>query len=715
MTLRYLTLFFLSLSLNLCAAVTALAQETTKPPEQAPDKKEETTVVTVTAKKPAVVHKIDNTIYNTGDSPAAQSGTAADVLNTVPSVNVTPDGDVSLRGNGNVQVYINGKPSTMMQGDNRAATLQSMSGSDIASVEVITNPSAKYDANGGSIINIVLKSDRKPGANAALIANLGNDNRRNLSLSGNYNSGKVNFNGRIGFRDDMRQTIRSDDRTWRNLADGTSGRNVTATTYPARRQTLTAQTVIEYDLNETETLAFELSAKQRNSNNHTQEFRQDFDGDDQVIHDYVRRKAGPNSQDDAQVTASFDRHSGNGDQIKLRTSHALTISGNDRTLRNVYTVPVQADTIEHFLGKTVTRSDDLSGDYNHPFGETQELAAGFDWRTDNNRFDNLKGEIDPDIGTETVDTGLTYRFIVTQRIYAAYATWQGKVGKWQFQPGARLEGVLTRGHQITSAMETRSQFANLTPTLHLAYILSDDNRWKLSYARSLQRPDARDLNPFVTFYDPQNLNSGNPDLKPQSVSALEGGYEHSHGDNSWSATAYYRESQRTITDYSYFLSADVLLTTKRNAGNGRSGGMEYESSGAWGEKWKYSVSTNIFYAELQADDISGTLRHSSVSGTAQISLDYKPNARDSLHLDGNIQGDSITAQGTRSGISAVNLSWKRKLTPRLNLTLSASDIYNGGRVRTVNQTASVYDVNYGLNGGRVFFAGFSYRFGGAGD
>ncbi len=708
--MRHLPLFFLSL--NLCTVGPALAQETTKLPEKTPDKKDETTVVTVTAKKPAVVHKIDSTIYNTGDSPVAQSGTAADVLNTVPSVNVTPDGDVSLRGSGKVQVYINGKPSTMMQGENRAATLQSMSGSDIASVEVITNPSAKYDANGGSIINLVLKTDRKPGANATLIANLGNDDRRNLSLSGNYNSGKVNISGRIGVRDDASDVARNDNRLWQNPANSSAGRNTSRAAYLARRKSASAQAAIEYTLSATDSLNLELTAKHRDSNNHTQEFHQDFDGADQLFDDYVVRKTGPNQQDDINAQAGFTRQADNGDQIKLNARHSVTINRNDRTLRNVFTLPVQDDTIDRYLGKTVTQSDDISGDYNHTYGETQEIAAGFDLRNDNNRFDNIKNNIDPLTGIETPDPGLTNRFFITQHIYAAYVTWQGRIGKWQFQPGARLEGVLTRGNQITSAMQTRSHFENLAPTLHLAYILSDADRWKLSYSRSLERPDARDLNPFVTYYDPQNLNSGNPDLKPQTVSALEGGYEHSHGDNSWSATAYYRESQRTITDYSYFLSADVLLTTKRNAGNGRSGGMEYESSGAWGEKWKYSLSGNAYYAELEAADISGALHQSGLSGSAQFSLDYAPTKRDSLHLDGNVQGDSLTAQGHRTGTSTTNLSWKRKLTPHLNLTVSASDIYNGGNVRTITRTASVYDINNGRYGGRTFFVGLNYRLGG---
>jgi len=674
-----------------------------------------TTVVTVTGKKPDVVRKLDSTVYNTANSPAGQAGTASDVLNTVPSVTVSPDGDVSLRGNSNVQVYVNGKPSAMMQGDNRAATLQSMAGSDIASVEVITNPSAKYDSNGQPIINIVLAKDRKPGGNATLIANLGNDGRRNANLSGNYNSGKLNISGRLSIRDDMRLTRRREDRTWHNPADGTSQRNVSASAYPARRASVSGHAEVEYTLSDTDTLDLDLNAAHRSSDNHTLEFHQDFNAAGRLMRDYVRPKAGPNVQDDAQADVTFTRQNDDGSQLKLSGRHSLTINFNDRTVRNVFTLPVQADRIEHFLGKTATGDDHLSGDYSHPFGETTEFALGFDWRTEINRFDTLKGDVDPVTGAETVVATLTNRFFVTRRIAEGYVTWEWRTGKWQVQPGARLENVMTRAHQVTSATESRSSFANLTPTLHVAYVLNDDDRWTFSYTRSLERPDARDLNPFLAYADPQSVTSGNPDLKPQTVSALEGGFEHSHGDTTWSATAYVRQSRRTITDYTTVLPGDVLLTTKHNGGNGRSDGIEAETSGKWGEKWKYSLSGNVFHAELQADDLSGVLRHSAVSYTAQFALDYSPREGDSLHLDGNVNGASITAQGTRSGTSTLNLSWRHTLTPRLSLVASANDIANGGQVRTIIHTSTVDNVAYSLNGGRVFFVGLRYRTGGGKD
>ena len=153
-------------------------------------------------------------------------------------------------------------------------------------------------------------------------------------------------------------------------------------------------------------------------------------------------------------------------------------------------------------------------------------------------------------------------------------------------------------------------------------------------------------------------------------------------------------------------------TGSGQARNGRSGGVEFESSGAWGDKWKYSLSSNVYYAELEAADISGPLRQSGLSGSAQVSLDYKPTDKDSLHLDGNVQGDTLTAQGMQSGPSTVNLSWKRKLTPRLNLTVSASDIYTGGNIRTITRTASVYGINNSRFGGRVVFVGINSRMGG---
>ena len=186
---------------------TAAAQKAPQKDSQKAGKSDAPTTVTVVGQKPPVQNRIDRQVYDNTQNIDSTSGTASDALNKVPSVNVDADGNVSLRGNSNVTVLMDGKPSTMLQGDNRAATLQSMSSNDIDSIEVMTNPGAQFSAEGtGGIINLVMKKNRKPGTTGAVIANVGSQDRYNGALSIARNSGKLTLSGGLNVRHDNRES-----------------------------------------------------------------------------------------------------------------------------------------------------------------------------------------------------------------------------------------------------------------------------------------------------------------------------------------------------------------------------------------------------------------------------------------------------------------------------------------------------------------------------
>lgn len=204
------------------------SDEKAKPPDEA---------ILVQGRRPAVTRDGEGSTYDLRGNAQGQAGTAADVLNTVPSVNVSPDGSVTIRGNDNVQVYVNGRPSAAMLGENRASTLQAMSGGSIASVEVITNPSARFDANGGAILNIVLKKGQGKGLQASVAANAGDRGRKSLSADTAYAAGKISATLNASLRDNVRLTrVRDDRRIF--AADGSpAGRFVSDARYtPTHRR-----------------------------------------------------------------------------------------------------------------------------------------------------------------------------------------------------------------------------------------------------------------------------------------------------------------------------------------------------------------------------------------------------------------------------------------------------------------------------------------------
>ena len=665
----------------------------------------DTTTVTVKGKKTKVERKIDRTVYDKSDDPAAQAGTAADVLKTVPAVTVSANGDVALRGDKNVQVYVDGKPSAMMSGDSRALTLQTMAGSDIATVEVITNPGANFGGNGGGIINIVLKKNRKPGTHAIVQGNMGEVGRFNANLAGDSSHGKLSLHGRIGLRHDALIRHIFSDLTWRGSA-GAGGRSVQASRNFARRRSWSTAAGLDYTVDDQDTLSLSGSYAQRHSRNPLDEFHQDYDAAGTLVDNYDRRSVGPGGQTDSTLNATFDHRRDDLHDIKLQVQHSQTVTDRDKSYRNIFAFPLQADSRDRILTRAAKRLDEVSLDYLQPLGTTAQVSAGVDIQRQQDEIYNYNAVIDDD-GTETVIPGTTNRFILSGSVDAAYVTWQMTADKWTWLAGARLESQSQISKSPTSAYFAVRAYAGANPSLHLRYALDDSHDVKASFSQSLQRPDPRDLNPFVTYVDAQNISAGNPDLKPQRVRATELSYE----APSWSTTLYDRSSTRTVTDYAYFVAGDVLLTTKRNSGRGRSIGLDTVANGKIGDHFDYSGDVNLYYAELEAADLAEVLHRSGLSWSAQLDLDYN-RGPDVLSLDGQFQGDSLTSQGRRSGTSAVNLTWKHQLTSCLSLVVNAQDVFRGSRQTFVTRTATVHQVGLNDLGGRSSFIGVVYKLGG---
>ncbi len=666
--------------------------------------------VTVTAQTKPIRRTVEGRVYDERNNPQAQSGSAADVLKTVPSVTVTPDGDVRLRGDGNVQVYINGKPSAMMQGEGRGLTLQAMPGSAIASVEVITNPSAKYGANGSGIINIVLKKGVKAGATGNLAVNAGADRRGNASLTGNYGHDRFNVHGTLSVRDDLGPRRQSTQTQWRDLMTGTTTRSDQSVDVSPRRLSSLAVAGIDYELSAHDTLSLEATAKENHAANQIDELHRDYDADGDLSDAYDRRSTGPRRQTDTALTASFNHRADDGGELRLQLNHSRSVGFRDKSYINIYSFPDTADQGVRVIGRTVHGLDEASGDAVVAAGETGQLSFGFDLQAISDDLGNDTATIDPATGSQTIDANLTNRFAVHQQIAAAYTTWQVKTGALTILAGLRGEWTKVHNDNAGSAV-TRHAYGSLIPTLHLTYALDTARELSASFSQSYQRPDPRDLNPFTTYVDAQNLTSGSPDLKPQRVTSAELGYAYDHDDTDRGVTLYYKRSRRTVTDYSYLIGDNLLMTTKRNSGDGLSAGVELTATGKWSPKLSYNTSLNLFHVELQADDLTGRVKRAGNAWTAQLGLDYEAANDDQFGLDSQFSGRSVTAQGSTSGTTALNLSYRHRLNNRLWLNVSARDVTNGYKVESLRNTASVTQVDRMFQPGQVIMIGLSYRLG----
>ena len=512
--------------------------------------------VTVTAKKETVARQLDKTVYQVGDAPRAANGSAQDVLQATPEVSVTADGQIAVKGNTQVTVLVDGKPTALLSGsgEDRAAALQTMSGADIASVEVITNPSAALNANGGAILNIVLKRNRKPGAHAQIQGSATDQGLWNGGAAGDVTRGRLSVHGNVGYRHDGTLKVR------RSEADDLAGRTLQTSRVFVRRVVDSAALGADYALGDGDSL----SASARHNGRRSRPL---FDvlNEDGAGTVYHRISNGPNEQSDDSANVSYS-HQAAGTALKATLQHSATTTLVDKSYRDVFVEPARATDYSHGATRSARRLDQATVDWSRN-GEHGRWGAGVDLQDKTDDIANYQARVAPATGAETPDPLTTNAYTVTTTVRAAYLTDRIAHGRWEALLGGRAERM---GLRVGPASTGHWQAFN--PSLHLQYGLADGADLTLSYRRSLQMPDPRDLNPYTTYVDAQNLRRGNPGLRPQRLTSWETSLhaESAHVDGS--VGAFYRTSRDTVFDARTF-TGNVLVTSKRNGGHARSAGI----------------------------------------------------------------------------------------------------------------------------------------------
>lgn len=686
------------------AAPDSKPKEAKKPAAEAP-------TITVTGQRPQTKRTPDSVTYDTRDNAQGQAGSAADVLGTVPSVNVSGDGSVTVRGSGNVQVYVNGKPAASMQGDQSATTLQSMPGSSIAGVEVITTPSAKYDSNGGAIVNLILKKGADPGPHAIVTANAGDRGRKNLVVAGSYGAGSLAANLNVSLRDDVRLTRTFGDRRLRAPDGAFIGRNVRVARYaPTHARAFHVDGSLEYKLSPSADLGADFSVERSSPKNRIDEHRIDYDASDIVTAEYDRVRTGVyyNRAYDASVYYQ-KRGSNTRDSLKIVAQSGRSAVEYDRPFVITYTVPAAPPTGERIYNRYVTRQQRLAIDYEKPLGKRVRLSLGAELKRTDIRQDNGRASIDPATAGDLSNPPILYRFDARQTSAAAYATLQARLGRWTLQAGERGQIVTVEPHLSPSTALLRRRITGVNHSLS-ATREAGAGQVSAKLNRTLQLFDPRDLNPLVTYVDPVNRSVGDPTLLPQKVLSAEAGYSLSKGARDASASFYYKRVDDILVDYNVFIADNLQVSAKQNSGSATSYGVEASLSDALTKTLKYSVTGNVFHSILPVLDGDGSRQtERRFSYIVQASLDWKPDGKDQIRLDGRIQGPTLVPQGVRSGTASLNLVWRHTLSPRLTLSLTAQNIVQRTYVTTRIDAPTAFDVSRSLNGRQAIFAGLRYK------
>lgn len=485
--------------------------------------------VEIIQRKPLIERQIDKTVINVENSALATGNTALEILQQSPGVSVDKDGKISLRGKQGVNVMLDGKP-TYLSEDQLANLLRSTEGSAIQTIELITNPSAKYDASGNSgIINIKFKKNRNYGTNGSVFAGAGmgkyykvntgfslNHREKKFNLFGNYSYG---HNKRYGGTDIMRINNTNNNPTYFDQTNNTI-RNRNNNNYKAG---------LDYFINDQNTLGFSLNGYNSNGKNEANVLT--LIGDQPLKTDSSVVARNPNDYKYTGISYNLNYKSTIdtlGQEFSIDADYS-NYSGNERSNFNNKYLDATGQTLKPdyiFRNATPTKTHiwAAKSDYTYPISKSTKLETGLKSslvKTDNNfLFENFEQ------GIWQNDLKRSNQFLYKENVNAAYVNLNHKLKTTTVQLGLRAEQTNSNGNSITEQKVSNRHYFDLFPSLFINQELSKNNELGFSYSRRIDRPDYESLNPFISYLDLYSYRFGNPFLKPQYTNSFELSYSY---------------------------------------------------------------------------------------------------------------------------------------------------------------------------------------------
>ena len=675
--------------------------------------------VVVTAGKSQSQTLIDRKIYTVSGDVLATTASAAEVLNKVPSVTVDDDGNVTLRGDPNVTILIDGKPSAQFSGATRGASLLQLQADDLERVEVLTNPPAQYRAEGtAGVINIVTKKSRKLGASGGAQISIGDKRRYVLSANGAYNVGALRLSGAVGLRQDSKERLTP---STRDAADPAPPYDLAHSTETIdehfRRLTPSAKVSVDYELSKTQSFGVSFSHREQTGARFFDQL--DASGPKAAPASSVsdRHSDGFEWNDDTAIGAHFE-------QKLARSGETLSVavqqSGTHERERYFYTNtavppagPVAYDDLHLNLDLTKT---EVNADYVRPMAGDRELRLGYDLEDDRDHFDDLGDTFAVLNGPPTPNPAVTDQFRYHQQVNAAYGQFEGPLGSWRLQAGVRLEAARSDFLLITGNIPGGRSDLGAYPSLHLEKPIGEDGKLFVGLSRRIKRPEPEALNPFMDSQDIYNLRAGNPNLRPQDTWSYQVGYNASIKALSYGLTVYYRVDKDSFTAVTVPVSANVVLSTYANLPRSQAGGLEFSANGKLGQALSYALSGDAFYAQIDAHRLGAatpgaTLLKSTAGLNLKASLDYHPTKVDTAQISFTRTDRRLTPQGFVGAINLVNLGYRRQLRPGLAAVFTVSDVFNGQRYTRYIDTPLLRETYTRHQVGRIVYVGLVYTFG----
>ena len=687
--------------------------------------------VVITREKSTVEIKLDKKIYNVGQDMTVKGGTASDVLDNVPSVSVDGDGNVSLRGNDNVKILIDGRPSNSI---NIADALKSISADALDKVEVITNPSARYDAEGGAgIINIVLKKGKNNGLNGTFIATAGNP--KNYSTTGNINFRSQNFNvfTTIGYNDGKAPGKTLTDSDYINSAGTVYQTTNERIDRVSGRKGYNYNFGVDWFLDKTLTWTNGFSYRKSDGASPIND----------AINNYAANNNFVSNRFNDQFTYSNNiEYTTNFTKKFKKEGHKLTFDGavsrnldNDfSTITNSYIGAVSNTFIEASKNYQKQNRTLLQTDYVLPIKKNSQFEAGYKGNFTEMNNDFRVGSLDA-LGNYTSYTNFTNVFDYKERINSLYTQFGSKISKFSYLLGMRYEISSIESKLLLTDFYKNKKYSNFFPSAFLTYQITEQSTISINYSKRIERPRNRYIIPFPNNYASNiNLFIGNPDLNPSFTDALDFGYMNKFKKVTVTTSVYYN---KTKNPYQFVkrptgdivsaiingvpVDTPVYVSTSINLDNDTRYGFEFNMNYTPFKWWKLNGNFNFFRSTVvgnfqytpngTSDVISQDVNITSSSWFTRVSSKVTLPYKIDWQTNATYNAPQNTFQGKSLGVLAANLALSKDvMKDKATISLNVNDVFNSRkRISQTNlPTLSSYsEMQYRQ---RQINLSFTYRF-----
>lgn len=672
--------------------------------------------VQVTDFRRLIEQRPDGIVYN-ADQDATNKGTTADqLLRKVPMLTVDLDGNVQMRGNGNIRVLIDGKPSTIIAATVKDA-LKQIPSENIKSVEVITSPGAKYDAEGtAGVINIITKKNLMKGISGSVYSGMNYrwDQKTVNGYGGVYASYRNKGFGLTGNIGGGRWTNKSEGTTTRTDFPGTPEESVLKQTTnnngggPFMWGSLTA----DYDIDS-------LQSVQAGFNMNPGNWKTDMDQHtvySKMGLDYNRLIHMETPRSNYSFNGSYSKKFRKNPKRVLDILSLYSIDNNNSkyNLNQRNNITQAEDYKERNENKSANKEFTLQADYTHPFAKhNQKLETGLKYINRDVSSDYMLSNWAPGNGGDfKPDPSRTNRLGYTQQVAAAYAQFTTAITK-QLSAivGLRYEHTAIDGSLRDNGGEFKSSFDNVLPSAILSWDLKNFNKLKLSYNQRIERPSITYINPYTNFSDPLNISTGNPALAPEQTHNIELGYSTMLGTSTINISAFYRNTGNAIETYTEVGSDGVSRSTYGNVATNNTLGFNLFGSTRLFERWTINLNGNLYYKMLKSTGLN--IENDGVQYDFNLYSSVKVTDKLSVEGFGMYAGQQVMLQGTQTGWYYYTVGLKYSVFKgKGDVTLVGENFFTPTIKMTTDYTyLNARYQNENLIYARGFRISFNYRFG----